>query len=218
MIDEVAEVKRYLNGDGLEDKSNYYRACYMISKYYKKLGLEKKDTFAKVSAWAREQSLALPFSLISCVCAAYDSETELRCGATVKISAEDADTIRRYSRNRQDRKVALALVCCSKAFADIDGSFTASSAALASWLGMYSPNLRQRQLKHLQDFGFIERLDSVESLRGWRKNYYRNAYRFRVLVWLSPDGQWELKYNDIRTLYEQIFREPFDDYGQHDQK
>lgn len=208
MVDEVAEVKRYLDGEGLEDSGNYYRACYMIAKYYKKFGLSRRDAFTRIAAWVRDNSLTLTFSLISCISAAYDNDTELRCGTTVWISEADAAVIRMYSRNRQDRKVALALVCCAKGFADRDGSFTASSCALASWLGVDSANLRQRQLRHLVDYGFMEKLEN-DDMRGWKKNYYRNAYRFRLLVRLTSGGRWELRYNDIRTLYEQVFGEPF---------
>jgi hypothetical protein len=210
MIDEIAEVKRYLSGEGLEDSRNYYRACYMIAKYYKKIGKSKSDAFQKISAWVRDHALTLPFPLIACVSTAWENETPLRCGTTVKISQADADVIRLYSRNRQDRKTALALMCCAKAFAEKDGSFTASSSALASWLGMDSANLRQRQLKHLQEYGFIEKAESDDAMHGWKKNYYRNACRFRLLVQYTSSGKWELVHNDIRNLYEQIFGEPYD--------
>lgn len=209
MVDEVAEVKRYLDGEGLEDSGNHYRACYMITKYYRKLGYSKHDTFFRVAEWVRKYDLTLNFSLMGCVSAAYANETELRCGATVKISKADADCIRLYSRNRNDREVALALMCCAKAFADEDGTFTASAGALASWLGMAAPNVRERQLKHLTDYGFVERVNTDSSLHGWRKNYYRNAMCFRMKVPYTMDGQWTLEYNDIRRLYEQIFNEPF---------
>ena len=63
MIDEVAEVKQYLDGKWLEDSQNYYRACYMITKYYKKLGLSRDETFLKTAEWVRNYNLTLPFSL-----------------------------------------------------------------------------------------------------------------------------------------------------------
>ena len=181
----------------------------MITKYYRKLGLSKQETFAKIAEWVRKYGLTFSFSLMSCVSAAYTSETELRCGATVKISQADADCIRMYSRNKNDREVALALMCCAKAFAGDDGSFVASAAALASWLGMAASNVRERQIRHLVDFGYVERLAGDTSLRGWRKNYYRNSMCFRMKVPVSKGGRWTLKYNDIRTLYEQVFGEPF---------
>lgn len=209
MVDEIAEVKRYLDGNGLEDSGNYYRACYMITKYYRGLGYSRQDTFSRVAEWVRKYNLTFEFSLIGCVSAAYASETGLRCGATVKISQADADCIRLYSRNRNDRKVALALMCCAKAFADEDGTFTASSGALASWLGMAAPNVRERQIRHLVEYGFVERVNADSSMHGWRKNYLRNAMCFRMKVPYARSGKWTLQCNDIRTLYEQIFDEPF---------
>ena len=210
MIDEVAEVKQYLDGKGIEDAKNIYRACYMITKYYKKLGLSRKDAFLKVAEWVRQYDLTFDFSLISCVSAAYDNEVELRCGTTVRISRADAESIKMYARNKAERRVALALMCCAKAMAEHDGSFVASSSALASWLGMDAGNLQRRQLKHLQDYGFMERVDNNGALKGWKKNYYRAAYRFRLLVPFSNDGEWELEHNDIRRLYGQVFGEPYE--------
>lgn len=209
MIDEVAEVKQYLNGERLEDSRNHYRACYMISKYYKQLGLTRKEIFDEISKWAADNQIQPGFSLIACVSAAYENERELRHGATVKISQADADCIRKYSRNREDRRVALALLCCAKCFTEPDGSFVASSGALGSWLGMDESNLRKRQLKHLQNYGFVERIDDTHTFSGWKKNYYRQAFRFRLLVPYSTDGEWELKHNDIRALYEAVFQEPY---------
>jgi len=209
MIDEVAEVKEYMDGKKLNGKDICYRACYMITKYYKKLGLSESETFVKVAAWARKYNLALRFSLAGCVASAYLNPRELRCGTTVKISQRDADTIRMYSTNKQDRRVALALMCCAKAYAGQDGFFGASSSALASWLGMDSGNLRKRHLDRLVKLGFAERMSSTDTTRGWQKNYYRNAYRFRLLVPYDQDGQWELIHNDIQNLYEQVFNEPY---------
>ena len=208
MIDEVAEVKRYMDGKGLDDSNNYYRACYMIAKYFKKLGTSKGDTLQKIAAWVRQYSLAPSFSLANCISAAYSNDRPLRCGTTVRISQEDADNIRLYASNKADRRVALALLCCAKGFAEEDGSFVASTCALASWLGMDRGNLSGRPLKNLESYGFIERLPNTE-LRGWEKNYYRNSCRFRLLVPYKPEGKWELKYNDIRTLYERVFGEAY---------
>lgn len=209
MIDEVAEVKQYLNGERLEDSRNHYRACYMITKYYKKLGLTRKEIFDTVSEWAADNQIQPRFSLIACVSAAYENERELRHGTTVKISQADADCIRKYSRNREDRRVALALLCCAKCFAGPDGSFVASASALSSWLGMDTSNMCKRQLQHLQSYGFVERVHDEDTISGWKKNYYRQALRFRLLVPFDHDGQWELEHNDIRALYEMVFREPY---------
>lgn len=209
MIDEVAEVKQYLDGKRLEDKDNYYRACYMVTKYYKQLGMTKSEIFAKVAEWVRQYGLTLSFPLMSCVSAAYSNENELRHCAAVKISQSDAECMKLYSRSKQDRRVALALMCCAKAYADADGAFTASVSAMASWLGMDASNVRERHIKHLIDFGFAERVSSEEGMRGWKKNYFHNAMRFRLKVPYSKSGKWAMQCNDIRALYEQVFGEPY---------
>ena len=210
MVDEVAEVIEYLDGQKLSGSGSYYRACYMVTKYYKRLGYTEGDAFRKVAAWVQKYQLKLPFSLASCVDAAYQNERELRCGTRVRISQTDADTIRMYTTNRQDRRVALALLCCSKAYAGSDGVFGASSCALASWLGMDDSNLRKRQLARLTKLGYAELITDSNSMHGWQKNYFRNSYRFRILVPYSQGGEWELVNNDIRTLYEEVFHEAYD--------
>lgn len=209
MIDEVAEVKEYLDGNKLDNKQIYYRACWMVAKYYKKLGLEESDCFIKVAEWVRKYDLKFNFSLAGCVASSYTNARDLRCGTTVRISQNDANTIRMYSINKQDRRVALALMCCAKAYAGEDGSFGASSCALASWLGVDDANVRGRIIPRLVKIGFAEKLESADTMRGWQKNYYRNAYRFRLKVPYDQDGEWELQRNDIRTLYEQVFMEPY---------
>ena len=210
MIDEVAEVKQYLDGNGLEDSRNHYRACYMITRYYKGLGLTKGEIFQEVTAWIGKYGLKPKFSVVSCISAAYENDNELRDGATVRISGDDADRIRLYTRTKEDRRVALALLCCAKCYTEEDGSFVASASGLSSWLGMDVSNLRQRQLRHLLEFGFVERVYDDSTLKGWKKNYYRRASRFRLLVPYDNTGQWALEHNDIRKLYELVFQEPYD--------
>ena len=209
MIDEIAEVEQYLGGN-LTHSGSYYRACYMITKYYKQLGLSRPEVFNKVAEWVRRYRLTLPFPLMGCVSAAFSNENELHHGSIVRISQADADCIRMYSRSKPDRRVALALMCCAKAYADRDGTFIASASALASWLGMDVANLRERQLKHLMSFGFVERLPNTEAMHGWKKNYYHNAMRFRLMAPYSKGGKWTLQANDIRGLYEQVFNEPYE--------
>lgn len=209
MIDEVAEVKQYLNGEHLEHKRNYYRACYLVTRYYKQLGMNEEQTFLEVAKWVRQFGLKLDFSLAGCVSAAYVNQHMLRSGVTVWISQEDADNIRLYSANRQDRRVALALLCCAKAYANEDGEFCASSCALATWLGMDSSNLRSRHIDRLERLGYLKRIGRMDTMHGWQKNYWRNSYRFRILVPYHQDGKWKLVANDIRTLYEQVFGEPY---------
>ena len=209
MIDEVAEVKTYLDGEKVDNSNIHYRACYMITKYYKKLGHSESDCFLKVAEWVRRYGLDLNFSLAGCVASAYMNTRELRCGATVRISQKDVDTIRMYSTNKQDRRVALALLCCAKSYAGKDGSFVASSCAMASWLGMNDANMRKRNINRLLSLGYVERLENENNVRGWQKNYWRNSYRFRLLVPYDRTGEWELVNNDIRKLYEQVFVEPY---------
>ena len=209
MIDEVAEVLQYLEGQMLEHKRNYYRACYQITRFYKKLGCSEEDTFLKVAEWVRKYELKLDFSLAGCVASAYANPYELRCGEKVRISQKDADYIKLYSANKQDRRIALALLCCAKVYANKEGEFSASSCTLATWLGMDSANIRSRHIDRLEKLGYLKRIGRMDTMRGWQKNYWRTSYRFKILVPYDQNGEWELVNNDIKTLYEQVFNEPY---------
>lgn len=209
MIDEVAEVKQYLDGKWLDNKRSYYRACYMVTRYYKGQGLDEEHIFLEVARWVRENGLKLEFSLAGCVASALSNPHELRSGTRVKISQEDADHIKFFSSNKQDRRVALALLCCAKVYANKDGEFGASSCTLAAWLGMDSANIRSRHIKRLEKLGYLKRIGRMDTMRGWAKNYWRTSSRFKILVPYSQDGQWELVDNDIQKLYEQVFDEPY---------
>jgi len=207
MIDEVAEVKRYMDGIGLQDKDNYYRAVYMMAKYYRDIGFDREKTFLKIAEWVRKYNLTLPFSLITAVVAGYTNEKKLRCCATVKVSDDDIHRIMLFAKNKTDKLVALAVLCCAKALADNKGTVTLSVSALASWLNMDRANLHNRQLKRLEDAGYIKRLSPASSLRGWKKNDARNTTRLKVTVPYDENGEHELRDNDILSLYGECFGE-----------
>ena len=64
-------------------------------------------------------------------------------------------------------------------------------------------------LDRLERLGYLKRIGRMDTMHGWQKNYWRNSYRFRILVPYHQDGKWKLVANDIRTLYEQVFGEPY---------
>lgn len=207
MIDEVSEVKEYMDGHHLEDPDNYYRAIYMMSKFYRDTGFDREQAFDRIAEWVRRYNLTLSFSLDNAIYAGYENEKKLRCGEAVYVSDEDVHRIKLYARNKTDRMAALGLLCCAKAFADSKGVFTLSISALASWLGMDRSNLHKRQLKRLEKSGYVKHVTPQSSLRGWNKNENRNASRFKILVQYTKDGKYELKNNDVRKLFEEIFNE-----------
>lgn len=207
MIDEVAEVKQYIDGHNLDNPDNHYRAVYMMAKFYRDMGFDRKTTFRKISEWVREYELTPPFSIMSAVVAGYNNENKLRCGTTVCISSEDILLISLHALNRTDKMVALALLCCAKAFADSKGVFVASVSALSSWTGLDRSNMLNRQIKRLEKAGYLKRFLSQSSMRGWKENYLRNKSRFKILVDYDMDGEYKLVDNDIRRLYEECFHE-----------
>ena len=207
MIDEVAEVKEYMDGNNLDNKENYYRAVYMMSKFYRDMGFDREQTFYKIAEWVRKYNLTLPFVLINAVVAGYNNEKKLECGANIRISERDIFLISLYALHSTDKMVALAMLCCAKAFADNKGVFTASVSAMSNWIGLDRSNMLNRQIKRLSHSGYLKHMSSSTSMRGWKMNYSRNSSRFKILVDYDCDGEHKLVNNDIKRLYEECFNE-----------
>lgn len=207
MIDEVAEVKQYLAGKPPEEKSRLYRACYMISKYLKEDGMSPVDAVSFIDKWL-DGSGHGKINLLQCVNAAYMNVNKLKRGRRVLVSSDDVKAIVEHAPTKNDRKVALALLCNAKAFADKKGIFQASTEAVASWVGIKGSNIRGRSIDRLCKWGYIEKVDTYRGKAAGRfSKYSRSASCFRLLVpWKNTDGV-ELVNNDIDSLYSELFKE-----------
>ncbi len=205
MIDEIAEVKNYMAGEPPEDRQQMYRACYMIAKYMKEDGKSPVDTVSFLNEWSGRSTRGV--NLLQCVNAAYTNENKLRRGGQVYISDADVEAIIEHSPTETDRKVALALLCNAKAFADRRGVFQASTEGLASWLGMKGPNVRGRNLRRLVEWRYIDKIDTGKGKTSGRfTKYSRGVSCFKILVPYENTGKYALKDNDINSLYHAIFK------------
>ena len=207
MIDEVAEVKQYLAGKSPEEKKRLYRACYMIAKYLKEDGMSPVDAVSFIDKWLSDSGHG-KINLLQCVNAAYMNENKLKHGRHVYISDDDVQAIIKHAPMDTDRRVALALLCNAKAFADKKGVFQASTEAIASWLGMNGANIRNRSIRRLCGWGYIDKIDTYKGKAAGRfSKYSRFASCFKLLVpWKNTNGV-ELINNDIDSLYSALFKE-----------
>lgn len=213
MIDEIAEVNKYIK-DGLPTGSSrkLYRACYMISKKFKEDGFppEEAVSFLAKSGDVRYGGVV---NLLQCVNAAYMNENKLRRGKRVLMSDDDVRIILDHAPTETDRRVALALLCNAKAFADKRGVFQASTEALANWVGLQGANVRGRNIKRLCEWRYIAKVDTDKGHAAGRfSKYHRNVSCFKMLVPYENTGKYELLDNDFSSLYSAMFGN-LDEYG-----
>lgn len=206
MINEIGEAKNYIRGhfDGKPPR----RICFVMAKYYKRSGLPLNDALATVQKMLETAGIETNFSVGRCVMAAYENDSELNDGGMVKISRHEIDAIKRVASTRREKILAVALLCCAKAYAGEDGLFTISLSRLAGWIGCDTENLRKRELDILRVFGYVEILPPKETYRGWKKDEVKkNLLQYRVCIPYGTDGEFELLNNDIVGLCEHIFPE-----------
>lgn len=198
MINEIAEVNKFLTGEPPKDRRSLYRACYMIAKYMKEDGKSPVDAVSFLSGWGANDK---GVDIVQCVNAAYINETKLRQGCRVFISNDDVREIVDHSPTVGDRKVALALLCNAKAFADKKGVFQASTEAIAHWLGMQGANVRTRNITRLCMWDYVAKIETDKGHAASRFSKYRRGVScFRMLVPFKNTGDYELVDNDIRAL------------------
>lgn len=207
MIDEVAEVKQYLAGKSPEEKKRLYRACYMIAKYLKEDGMSPVDAVSFIDKWLDGGGHG-KINLLQCVNAAYMNENKLSHGRRVVISNEDVQAIMERAPLESDRKVALALLCNAKAFADKKGIFQASTEAVANWIDMNGANVRNRNIARLCKWGYIDKVDTDRGKASKRFSRYRcRSSLFKILVPYKNAEGVELVNNDIQSLYHTLFEQ-----------
>lgn len=205
MINEIGEAKNYIRGR-LHDKPPK-RICFVMAKYFKRNGLPLNDALATIQKMLETHQIETNFSVGRCVMAAYENDSELNDGGMVKISKKEIDAIKRIASTRREKILAVALLCCAKAYADADGMFSISFSRLAGWIGCDVENLRKRELDVLTTFGYVEIHAAEDTYRGWKKEVRRNLLRYRVRIPYAQDGEYELLDNDIIGLCERIFPE-----------
>lgn len=201
MINEVAEAKRYI--DGNIGMSSVYRACFMMAQYYRMEGLDKREAFQKIADWIYSNNVKIEFSPMQCVISAFEHGANLRSGDDVYISDRDKEQILKFAYTKKEKMLALAFLCCAKSLSNEDGCFNISLSNLAYWINERRNNL-YRQLKSLTTFGFVEQVEHTDSIANWNKTR-EDGVGYKVLVPYDKGGTHRLVNNDIFSLYDELF-------------
>ena len=139
---------------------------------------------------------------------ARDRMPALRGDVDVFISEEDVANIARHVDSRVCKRVALAMLCYSKAAADKHGDFQLSSVQLGAWIGVAPSNIRSRYIKELVDFAYLAKTTDHHRHKGWQSGDKKEPKTewYRVLEPTKNEGCWRLVNNDINALYDEIYK------------
>jgi len=202
MINEVTEVKNYLDGRCV-NKKNLYRICCLLAKWHKEQGLSHAEIRAAIFAWAKSYRIYIKYNLNSIIYRAMEDKSGLRDDITVRVSSGDIAEINSRFDSRGTKLTALAMLCYAKAYADGEKSFDIPVASLSAWVNIDKGNLSGRHIRELLDFGYISKALPPENGYVW--NSGGDKSRYRMCAEVQNIGEYELRDNNIQELYAEAF-------------
>lgn len=205
MIDEVLEVRGYLNGENI-DKKHLYRICFLLAKYYKEQGKEHKDIRAAIFAWGKKYNVYITYDVNKIIYSAFSDKTPLVGSVNVSISEKDVELIKQWFDNPTTRLVALAILCYAKSRKAGAKEFPISFKELSLWLQINENLIAKRYIKELCDFDYAQR-GGVRSPYSWDKTNKFKLSHIRLVHPYSAGGEYHLNGNDVKGLYREIFGE-----------
>lgn len=207
LINEILEIKEWLNGENINTRC-MYRTCYMLTKWYKEQGLSYTEIRDKIFAWGKENNVYIDFNLSSVVHRALEDYVPLRGDQTViHINEDDVLEIKRKFDRKPYRKTALGILCYAKAVADEYNEFDISVLAFSYWLKTNIGNMSARYIKGLVADGYVKKINK-DKLFPWDKKTEppkSKSLRMEILVPIENNGDYILVGNDIDRLYSDIF-------------
>lgn len=206
MINETILVQQYLDGKNINSNC-LYRTCFLLAKWYKEQGVEDKlQVRTNIFEWANKYGVYLPLYLNACIDNAFGDERRLTENVIVRVSEEDINEIKRRFDNKKTRKVALAILCYAKTFANSKGEFRISQVSFADWVKIDPANIGRRHFKELIDYGYMSKVDGGASKHNfWNKDVKTKMNKYKIIVPIRNTGDYILEDNNIDKLYEEIF-------------
>lgn len=202
MINEVLEVKKYLNGDCITPKG-IYRACYLLAKWYKQQDKSPLEIRKLIFEWGKKFNIFIKYDVNTIIYHAINDKRKLNEDIVVKISKNDFKRITECVDRKNTQITALALLCYAKVFADSDSEITISSVDLGNWLNIDDSRLRRNHIKELIDFGYISKITRTQKYV-WEKKSNSSKNTYKVNAPIRNTGDFELHGNDIMELYKKL--------------
>ena len=207
MVNEVYEVKQYLNGENIS-KKNLFRICYMLAKWYHEQGLTQLEIRDKIFLWGKENNIYIKYNVNNDIISKiYRYNPPKLKSVEVKINAQDIENINRRFDNRKTKMVALAILCYAKVHSDKYNHFNISSMHLSFWLNMNRRGLRQRYIRELIDYEFITEFsyNKPKCFKTWDVAFEEQSTRYQLIVPSENTGEFILQGNNVKKLYTEIF-------------
>ena len=201
MIDEKFEVEQYLRGENI-NKLNIYRTCYLLAKYYMEKGLDNINVRTHIFEWANKHGIYIEFNLNRIIYVAREDKTKLRGDVVAHISEEDIEEIRKRFDSKNTRMLALALLAYGKVCAAANGECTVSMVGMSNWLNIAYPNLVNRHMQELIDFGYVSK---VENKRKWKQSKRSQVTKIRFNVPLDNVGEFSVVNNNVAVVFHTHF-------------
>lgn len=200
----MIETQHYLNGENIV-KSDLYRICYLLAKWYKEQGLSQLEIRESIFKWANNLNLYLKFNLNDMIHKALSDDSRLKDNVVIRINESDIYEISRRFDNPKTKFVALAVLCYAKSYANRDKCFFISSVSLGAWLTIHGSNLKRKYIKELIDFEYLSIVDTPKNTYKWNSDEQSKNTKYKILVPIHNSGIFILEDNDIEKLYHSIF-------------
>ncbi|WP_343209443.1 hypothetical protein [Anaerolentibacter hominis] len=203
MINEVLEVKDYLEGNNISEKC-MYRICYLIAKWFHSQGLSPLENREAIFDWGKQNHVYIKYNVNALIYQAMEDKTPLRDHIKIYISERDINEILRRFDSKNCRLLSLAFLTYAKAIGAGKDSFPVLMTSMANWLHLDNGNISRLYLPELIDFGYLTKTEAQKTFT-WNKQVKSRALTVRMNVDTKNEGEYLLKDNDIFGLYDEIF-------------
>lgn len=204
IIDELIEVKDYINGKKI-NKRCLYRTCVLIARYFANQGLDFMSIQKNMFSWGKNNNVYIPFNVNRIIKKELSNPQKLKTGIKVFVSNNDIEEINNRFQTKNSRIAALGILCYSKVFADEDGFMNLSLSSLSNWIGVNYYNMSSRYIPELITCGYIDKDHSSSDVFSWDSKIRSKNLRIHINVPHKNVGEFELKDDDIINLYKEIF-------------
>lgn len=204
MINEKIEVENYLAGENIYKNECTFRMCYLMAKYYRDQGLSPVEIRKKIFAWGHEYGVYITHNVNDMIRMAI-TKNEPLCVANVYINNDDIKEISDRFSKKNTKMCALAFLLLAKVHSDKDGMLTFNQTDFSKWVGILQPNV-SNIFDELEFFDYIERIKMGDNNTFiWNGKVIGKNVKYKLKVPCVNSGEYILKDNKIRELYDEIF-------------
>lgn len=200
MIDEMAEVRAYLNGKKPTPQTQY-RCAYLLARYYVAQGMDERDATRAILRWGQSVGCWFNVQVSQIVYYAIHKPRPLRDGVVVYINDEDVSLIKALFHKPKIQTLALGLIAYAKAMADDEGVFDISIIGLADWLQLPRSSVN-RWLDMMIDAGFVQKIFQKKR----SKKIRTPSTRLQLLYPISLHGRYPVRENAVVELASELFQ------------